>query len=352
MILEYNLQFFAKDGPGGEKTEPATHKKLSDARKEGQVAKSREIANGLGLLALFLVLKFWIGNMGLNFIEVFSYVYNKIPEMTNLIGGAAPENGMMILFRHSLLKILIIIAPIFIIGFTVAFFSDLFQVKWRPTSRPLMPKLSKLDPVKGFKKILSTNSLIELVKSLLKISIIAYIAYDFLIDEIDVIFLFYDMEILPVIQTLGKLVTDMGIKISVVYMIFAFADYLYQKWKFKEDMRMTKQEVKEEYKNQEGDPQIKSKIRQKMMEASRRRMMQDLPKADVVITNPTHYAVAIKYDAESNRAPIVIAKGADYLALQIREKAKEHHIEYEEKSLFFYNKELISALKKGILYSV
>lgn len=338
MILEYNLQFFAKDGPGGEKTEPATHKKLSDARKEGQVAKSREIANGLGLLALFLVLKFWIGNIGLNFLEVFSFAYNQISDVSKLLGGTAPENEMMILFRHGILKILIILAPIFIIGFIVAFLSDLYQVKWAPTSKPLMPKFSKLDPVKGFQKIFSKNSLVELLKSLIKIFIIGYMSYDFLIEEISVIFLFYDMELLTVIQILGKLVTDLGIKISVIYMIFAFCDYLYQKWKFKEDMKMTKQEVKEEYKNQEGDPQIKSKIRQKMMEASRRRMMQDLPHADVVITNPTHYAVAIKYDAEVSDAPIVIAKGQDSLAYKIKEVAKENNVEIVE------NKPLARAL--------
>ena len=330
MILEYNLQFFAKDGPGGEKTEPATQKKLDDARKEGQVAKSREIANGLGLLALFLVLKLWIGKMGISFMETFSLVYNRIPEIGKLLGGTAPENEMMILFRHALLQIIIIIAPIFIVGFLVALISDLIQVKWKPTSKPLMPKLSKLNPIKGFQKILSPNSLVELVKSLIKIFIIGYISYSFLKKEVTTIFWFYDMEIMPVLGVILKVVTDLGIRISAIYMVFAAADFAYQKWKFKEDMKMTKQEVKEEYKNQEGDPQIKSKIRQKMMEASRRRMMQELPKADVVITNPTHYAVAIKYDPSQSDAPIVIAKGQDSLAMKIKEIAKEHKVEIVE----------------------
>lgn len=330
MILEYNLQFFAKDGPGGEKTEPATQKKLNDARKEGQVAKSREIANGLGLLALFLVLKLWVGNMGISFMETFSMVYNRIPEISKLLDGTAPENGMMLLFRHSLQQVMIIIAPLFIVGFLVALLSDLIQVKWMPTTKPLMPKLSKLNPIKGFQKIFSANSLIELVKSLVKILIIGYISYSFLKDEITTIFWFYDMEIMSVLNILLKTVTDLGIRISVVYMIFAMADFLYQKWKFNEDMKMTKQEVKEEYKNQEGDPQIKSKIRQKMMEASRRRMMQALPQADVVITNPTHYAVAIKYDPNLSDAPIVVAKGQDSLALKIKEIAKEHKVEIVE----------------------
>lgn len=330
MILEYNLQFFAKDGPGGEKTEPATQKKLDDARKEGQVAKSREIANGLGLLALFLVLKLWTGKMGTNFMETFSNIYNRIPEIGSLVGGTAPMNGMIILLRNAILQLMIIIAPIFIVGFLVALLSDLIQVKWRPTSKPLMPKLSKLNPIKGFQKIFSANSLVELVKSLAKILIIGYMSYGFLKKEISGIFLFYSMDIMSVLIKLLKIVTDLGIRIAAVYMIFAMADFLYQKWKFKEDMKMTKQEVKEEYKNQEGDPQIKGKIRQKMMEASRRRMMQALPQADVVITNPTHYAVAIKYDPATSDAPVVVAKGQDSLAMKIKEIAKEHKVEIVE----------------------
>ena len=132
------------------------------------------------------------------------------------------------------------------------------------------------------------------------------------------------------LQLTAELVTDLGIRISAVYMIIALADFIYQRVKFKDDMKMTKQEIKEEYKQQEGDPQIKGKIRQRMNEASRRRMMQELPKADVVITNPTHYAVAIKYDPEVADAPIVIAKGEDYLAARIKEIARENKIEIVE----------------------
>ena len=330
MILEYNLQFFAKDGPGGEKTEPATQKKLSDARKEGQVAKSKEIANGMGLMALFLVLKIWTGNMGVNFMETFQLIYDRIPQVVNLIGGTAPERELILVLQYSSIQILLIVLPILLIGFLVAFICDVWQVKWKPTAKPLQPKFSKLDPVKGFKKIFSANSLVELVKALIKIIIIVYIAYGYIKDKYDYLFLLYDMEIVPALQLILQVVTDLGIRIAVVYLIFAFADYAYQKWKFAEDMKMTKQEVKEEYKNQEGDPQIKGKIRQKMMEVSRRRMMQALPQADVVITNPTHYAVAIKYDPVVSDAPVVIAKGQDYLAQKIKEVARENKVEIVE----------------------
>ncbi len=329
-MLQYNLQFFAKEGMGGEKTEPATSKKLSDARKQGQVAKSREIANGTGLLALFLVLKMWVGRIGTQFLEVFPGIYNKIPEVVTFWHGDMPERDTGIVFRNMLQDILTIMAPIMLIGFLVAFLSDLVQVKWKPTSQPMRPKLSKISPLSGIKKLFSVNSLVELVKSIAKLGLIAYICYGYLADKVMLIFSLYDMPLMQVIQLAGQIVTDLGIRIAAVYMVIAFADLIYQKVKFAHDMRMTKQEVKEEYKQQEGDPQVKGKIRQKMREVSRRRMMQDLPQADVVITNPTHLAVAIKYDPQVADAPIVLAKGEDYLAARIREAAKENHIEIVE----------------------
>ena len=129
---------------------------------------------------------------------------------------------------------------------------------------------------------------------------------------------------------MGNIIIEFGIEISIIFIVIGIVDYIFQKWKFGEDMKMTKQEVKDEYKNTEGNPEIKGRIRQKMREASQRRMMQDVPKADVVITNPTHFAVAIKYDAEVSKAPIVVAKGEDYLAQKIKEVAREHNVEIVE----------------------
>ena len=330
MILQYNLQFFAKDGPGGEKTEPATEKKLQDARKEGQVAKSREIANGLGLLSLFLVLKFYVGTMGTKFLEMFHASYNSIPEALTFWEGNMPQSEMRLLFNQLMAEILLIIAPILLIGCVVAFLSDVVQVKWKVTGKPLIPKFSKLNPIKGFKKIFSVNSLVELVKSIAKIGLIVYIAYSYLKDKVVLIYSLYDMPLLQAIGLAGEMVTDLGIRIAAIYMVIALADFIYQKFKFSQDMRMTKQEIKDEFKQAEGDPQVKGRIRQKMREASQRRMMQDLPRADVVITNPTHYAVAIQYDPDVADAPVVLAKGADHLAARIKEAAKENHIEIVE----------------------
>ena len=328
--LKYDLQFFAKDGPGGEKTEEPTSKKLDDARKEGQVAKSKEIGNAFSLLALFLVMKLYLGTMGTRFIEVFSAVYQQIPDVSKMYNGGLPVASLHVLIRGMMFQILVIMAPVLLIGVAIAIICDVAQVKWKPTTKPLQPKFSKLNPMKGFGRIFSPNSLVELLKSVLKLALIGYMVYSYLKDKISNIFLLYDITLNQAIGMIGEIVVDLGIRIAAIYMIIAFLDFGYQKWKFHEDMKMTKQEVKDEYKNQEGDPQIKGKQKQRMREASMRRMMQQLPEADVVITNPTHYAVAITYDPEKYDAPYVLAKGENYLAQRIKDVAKENHIEIVE----------------------
>ena len=329
MILEYNLQFFA-EGQGGEKTEPATEKKKKDAREEGQVAKSKEIENAFSLLALFLILKFWVGSLGGNLVGLFGRVYDGIPEYIKNYEGFVNETDMINLFAQMLIRIIIFMAPVLIIAFLVSFVCDVAQVGWHPTNKPLMPKLSKLKTLKGFKKIFSKQAVVELLKSILKIAVVLIMAYTYLRKNADGLFLLYDVSLNSGIAATGNLVINMGIRTAVAYLIVAFADYAYQRWKHNDDLKMTKQEVKDEYKQQEGDPQIKGKIRQRMREVSQRRMMQNLPKADVVITNPTHYAVALMYDADKYAAPIVIAKGEDYLAAKIKEVARANDVEIVE----------------------
>lgn len=329
-ILEYDLQWFAKDGPGGEKTEPATAKKLKEAREEGQVAKSKELSASFELIALFLILKFFISYVGTKMMESFYEIYEKIPEIVDASGKGLTSYTVTYLCNEAFVMMLKMAAPFFIVGVCIAFVANIMQVKWKPTTKPLKPKGSKLNPLNGFKRIISKESIFELVKSILKVTLIIYIAYTSIREHQDTLLLIYDIPLIQVILLMGEIIIDAGLKISIVYLIIGLADYIYQRHKFNEDMKMTKQEVKDEYKNVEGNPEIKSRQRSKMREVSQRRMMQELPTADVVITNPTHLSVAIKYDAEASKAPIVIAKGADYLALQIREKAKEHHIEIVE----------------------
>ena len=257
-------------------------------------------------------------------------VYNRIPVICKLNGGTSPMGDISVLLRTVMLRLLIILLPVLLIGFAVAFVSDLFQVKWRPTSKPLQPKFSKLNPLNGIKKIFSAQSLVELVKSVAKILLIALVTYSYIKKKSGLLYALYDMSMMQAVNLIGETVIELGIRISAIYMIIAGADFMYQKYKFKNDMKMTKQEVKEEYKNAEGDPEIKGKIKARMREASQRRMMQAIPKADVVITNPTHYAVAIRYDTELAPAPIVVAKGSDYLAQKIKQIARENNVEIVE----------------------
>ena len=326
----YNLQLFAKDGPGGEKTEPATAKKLENARKEGQVAKSKELGNAVALLALFVVLKIFIGSIGEKLMGGFNSIYAKIPDITGNSNRNFTIQLLHNLIMDSLLNILLLMLPIFGIGVLVAFLVDLVQVKWKVTTKPMKPKFSKLNPLSGFKRIFSMRSLVELLKSVLIIIIIVYVSYTELKDKFIYLFYLYDITIPESLVFIGNLILGLGLKISAIFLIVGFGDLAYQKHKFKEDQKMTKQEVKDEFKNSEGDPQVKGQIRQKMRQASQRRMMQSVPQADVVITNPTHFEVAIKYDPETASAPILLAKGEDYLAQKIKEAARENQIEIVE----------------------
>ena len=222
------------------------------------------------------------------------------------------------------------VMPFFAAGCIVMFIVNVLQVKWKVTTKPLKADFKKFNPINGFKRFFSKDSLVELLKAFLKIIIIVWVAYSAVVDDSRNLLLLYDMSLIQAVMFVGSVIINAGMKISIAYCIIGIADYIYQKWKFKEDMKMTKQEVKDEYKNSEGDPQVKGKQKAKMREASQRRMMQDVPRADVVITNPTHYAVALKYDAQEAEAPVVLAKGTDYLALQIKEKAKEADVEIVE----------------------
>jgi flagellar biosynthesis protein FlhB len=340
-MINYNLQYFADSGQGGEKTEPATAKKLDDARKEGQVAKSKEVNNAFMLLGFFVTLKISIGSLGTQFLESFHTIYNMIPTILAYKEETLDIQVFTQIMNHTLIIMMKMLAPIFAIGFLISLASDLIQVKWKPTSKTFQPKLSKFDPISGLKKIISARSIFELVKSIFKIIIICYVAYSTLKSKQEIILRLYDIPLTLALSYIGDIVIDLGIKISAVYMVVGAVDFFYQKFKFNKDMKMTKQEVKDEYKNAEGNPEIKGKIKSRMQEASRRRMMQSLPSADVVITNPTHFAVAVKYDAETSIAPMVVAKGEDYLAQRIKENAKEYHIEIVENKplarMLYYN---------------
>lgn len=355
-MIPLDLQLFAKEGPGGEKTEPATEKKLDDARKEGQVAKSRELSQAISLFGFFLVLKIFVGTIGINFLEVFSGVYARMCEMVTLVDGVISVKDFCSLLNWVILRMAVIVLPVFLVGLIVGFVVELYQVKWKPTTKPLAPKFNKLNPLNGFKRLFSKDKLFDLLKSLIKLVLLGYIAYSTLRDKYSILFSLFDQDLKSAIVTIGELTINLGLKVSAIYLIIGLGDYLFQKWKFAEDMKMSKQEVKDEWKNAEGDPQIKGKQKQRMQEASRRRMMQSVPQADVVITNPTHFAVAIKYEPGINDAPFVVAKGEDFLAAKIKEVARDNNVEIVENKplarMLYYNVDLGSPIPPELYKAV
>lgn len=325
--FRYDLLLFAKDGDGGEKTEEPTAKKLTDARKKGQAAKSKEITTASSLLLFFITIKIFLGFVGERFLTSYYYLYSGITKYT--------DNEFTLQIACSLMGsvfqlIIITLIPFLAISFVTVFVSELVQVKWQISFEPMKPNFNKFNPVSGMKRIFSKDKIVDLLISLVKIAVLTYIVYDFLKDRWAMVLNMYSYTLFQAIELIGNTVIDIGIRISVIFFIVAFADWRYRKWKFHEDMKMTKQEVKDEFKNAEGDPKIKSQQRARMQQASQRRMMNSLPQADVVITNPTHLAVAILYDKTKYEAPIVVAKGADFLAAKIKDVANENDIEIVE----------------------
>lgn len=356
IVLHYNLQWFAADGEGGEKTEPATDKKLRDARDEGKVAKSKELTAAFDLIVLFLVLKVFMSFVGEKLLGFFSYIYNRIPDFLNETQKDMSSVTVRNFMNDIILQFLLTCLPFFIFGVVVTILVSIVQVGWKVTTKPMAPKLDKFNPINGFKRIFSKDAIFELIKSVLKIGVILYMAYSSIKSHQNDIFILYELPLKRAVALVGDIIINTGLKISIVYLIVGIVDYIYNKHKFNEDMKMTKQEVKDEFKNTEGDPAIKGQQRKRMQEASQRRMMQDVPKADVVITNPTHFAVAIKYDADTNQAPVVTAKGQDYVAMKIKEIARDNNIRIVENKplarMLFHNVELGAEIPPELYQSV
>lgn len=328
--LKINLSFF----DDGDKTENASASKKKKARDDGQVAKSEEISTAILFIAAFYGLKIYFGGMYKKILEVFNYNYTLMGEMNQVFEINFIKNHITYMFW----QIILIVAPIFILVMVVGLIGSFVQVGWNPTTKPLKPNFNKLNPMKGMKNLFSSKVVMDLIKSIAKMALILYSMYSTILKERYAIFKIIDMELIESVIYVSTIAVNMGINVGMMFLFIAAADYGYQKFKMIKDMKMTKQEVKEENKMSEGNPQIKSAIRQKMREASMQRMMQDLPHADVIITNPTHFAVAIKYDLGKAEAPKVVAKGMDHLALKIKEIGRENNIEIIE------NKPLARAL--------
>ena len=303
-----------------DKTEQPTPKRLEDARKKGNVAKSMEINSAFVLLTGTLTLFFISGYMYQNLSMFMKHVFSGL--MLYDIGHDSVRTYAVSLIAVSIKLIAPLLLAILVIGILV----NVGQVGFLFTLEPVIPNPEKIDPIKGFQRIFSMRSVEELVKGILKIFIIGYVMYLVIKGHYHDYFLLMDQGTGQIISFMMKTIFQMAIWASLILVVLAAADFAFQKWNYLKDMRMTKQEVKEEMKEYEGDPQVKGRIRSLQREMARKRMMADVPKADVVITNPTHYAVALKYDSGGMDAPRVLAKGSRKLALKIKEIAKENGV--------------------------
>lgn len=316
MMLRLDLQFFA-----GEKTEKATPKKRQDSRKKGQVLKSQDVTSAIVLLSVFLFLFFAAGFMRERFFLFFKQSFTQYVSMKQFNAETA-----MLIYMDMVMGMAFVLLPIMAIAVVAAVGGNLFQFGLLFTTEPLKFDLKKIDPIKGLKRIFSIRAIVELMKSILKISFIGTVTFLIIWSNLEKVLGLAFKNPGAILATVGQLTVLMGITASFVLLFISILDFFYQKYDYEKNLRMSKQDIKDEHKNTEGDPLIKSRIKQRQREMAMRRMMQEVPHADVVITNPTHYAIAIKYKDGEMEAPIIVAKGVDFVAQKIKIIAKEHEI--------------------------
>jgi len=303
-----------------EKTEQATPKRREESAKKGQVAKSQELNSAVVLMAALGGL--WgLGGMMYRELSGFTVEVLASPHTIDVSLGNIwnlAVNWAVFYFGVS--------GPIMLVLATAAFVVSISQVGFTMNEEALSLKLQRLDPMAGAKRLVSKRSLVELVKGLFKIGIVGYVSYITIEPELGTMATLIDVGIGDTFTYIAGMIMKVGFRTALILLILAVLDYAYQRWEHNNSIKMTKQEVKEEQKQTEGDPQVKMRIRSLQREAARRRMMDDVPEADVVITNPTHFAIAVKYDPEMMAAPMVVAKGQNLIAQKIKAIAKENDI--------------------------
>ncbi len=316
----------SNEGPGGERTEPATPKKRREAREKGQVRKSQELVSALMLLIMFGALSLLgPGMWGHMQTLVHSGLTLAWRQGELLLAADVPR-----LMQLSAIEFGRIVLPLLLVAFAAGIGTNVVQIGFLFSSKALSPKFSRLNPLEGVKRMFSSRTLFEMAKTIVKVVVIGVIAYDEVIKAAPSFTMMAGNNLKAAITATAIAIRNAGFKIGLALLIIAIFDFLYQWYKYEKDLRMTKYEVKVEYKQTEGDPQIKSRIRQKQRQLAAMRTMEAVPQADVVITNPTHFAVALQYDAEVSDAPLVIAKGQDYLAQRIKQIANEHGVQIVE----------------------
>ncbi|MEL4106740.1 flagellar biosynthesis protein FlhB [Oscillospiraceae bacterium WX1] len=305
----------------GEKTEKASPKKRRDTRKKGDVHKSADLCSAIMIFIMFGTLK--IGYEG--FIRSMRDFSANMLSAGTVAGNAGnvTSASVVLYYKNILLSVMPIILPLMLVAMIGGALVHVVQTGPMFVTDKLKPDFSKINPIAGFKRLFSSRSLVELVKAIIKIIILCYVAYAYLSKGIKGFVGLINTDVGTAFSKFLSQTFSMGIMIGIVLIAFSAIDVLYQWWKFEKDIMMTKQEVKEENKQLEGDPQIKGKIRQKQRKMSAQRMMNRLQEATVVVTNPDHYAVALRYRENVDKAPVVIAKGEDYLAQRIKQRAAE-----------------------------
>lgn len=314
-MLILDLQQFA-----GEKTEKATPKKRQEARKKGQVAKSNEINTAIVLLFAFLILKFFGAYMARGVIDLFIYSLSELMLWTPTV------ESIQLLSTELMFRIVLIIFPVMLGSIIAGVSANLGQVGFMFTTEPLQFKLSNINPLSGLKRMFSSRSLVELVKSIFKISVIGFVAYLTIMAEKEVLFTLNHFSVFEIASVVAGLSIEIGWRVALILLVMSAPDYVFQRYQHEKSIRMSKQDIKDEHKRSEGDPRVKGKRQQIQRRMALQRMMSDVPKADVIITNPTHYSIAIQYDGETMDAPVILAKGLDHTALRIREIAEEYNI--------------------------
>jgi flagellar biosynthetic protein FlhB len=310
-----------------EKTEKATSKRRQDAREKGQVAKSRELASVAVLGACLVYFYFGASAIATRLMELMRTSFHKAGQMTISIDTIQP------LLTDLLFQTFALLAPFLLVAIIAGLMINILQVGILFSAEAITPKFSKIDPFKGLQRLFSLRSMVELVKSILKIAIVGFVAYLTISSESHKLLPLVDLSVSDILRYMGEVSFKILSSTCWVLVILAVLDYGYQKWEHEKSLKMSIKEIKEENRQSEGDPLIKGRIKRLQREMARKRMMAAVPKADVVITNPTHLAVAIRYEPETMNAPCVIAKGADFLAEKIKEIARASGVPIVENKL-------------------
>lgn len=305
----------------GEKTEKATPKRKQDERKKGNTFLSQEVITVVSLLVSFAMLKIMGPSI---FTALKDYVETYFA--MGATQDAVSVGDIKVFFIDGCIVFAKTALPLLLVCGFVAVLFTMVQTRLLVSTKSMAFKASRLSPLSGFKKMFSARSLMELLKSLLKITILSVVIFQVLRDEILTLPRLMDLGADKAIFRTAEAIWNIALKAGIIFVVVAAADYFYQWWEYEKNLRMSKQEIKDEYKQTEGDPQIKSRQRSAQQQRSRQRMMQNVPNADVVIRNPTHYAIAIQYDPEKSLAPVVVAKGVDSLALRIVAVAEENGV--------------------------